>query len=83
MTFNGPESIAKAVADLRCAFNGANTVFIDPGSPWQNAWAESLNGQLRDELLNGQFFETECSHQIRDPPARHSTLPVLGRKVVR
>jgi putative transposase len=28
-------------------------VFIDPGSPWQNAWIESFNGRLRDEFLNG------------------------------
>jgi putative transposase len=33
---NGPEFIAYAVADW-CRFNGTDTVFIDPGSPWQNA----------------------------------------------
>ncbi len=54
---NGPEFIAQAVADW-CRFNGAGTLFIDPGSPWQNAWVESFNGRLRDELLNGQLFET-------------------------
>ena len=36
---NGPEFIAHAVADW-CRFNGVDTVFIDPGSPWQNAWIE-------------------------------------------
>jgi putative transposase len=40
---NGPEFIANAVADW-CRFNGTRTVFIDPGSPWQNAWIESFNG---------------------------------------
>jgi putative transposase len=34
---NGPEFIAYAVAAW-CRFNGAGTLFIDPGSPWQNAW---------------------------------------------
>jgi len=54
---HGPEFIAYAVADW-CRFNGAGTVFIDPGSPWQNAWIESFNGRLRDEFLNGQQFDS-------------------------
>ena len=54
---NGPEFIAAAVADW-CRFNGVNTVFIDPGSPWQNAWIESFNGRLRDEFLNGWQFDS-------------------------
>ena len=33
-------------------------MFIDPGSPWQNAWIESFNGRLRDELLNGWRFDS-------------------------
>jgi putative transposase len=39
-----------------CRFNGTDTVFIDPGSPWQNAWIESFNGRFRDELLNSWHF---------------------------
>lgn len=54
---NGPEFVAYAVADW-CRFNGVNTVFIDPGSPWQNAWIESFNGRLRDELLNRWQFDS-------------------------
>jgi putative transposase len=54
---NGPEFIAHAVADW-CRFNGTDTVFIDPGSPWQNAWIESFNARLRDEYLNGQLFDS-------------------------
>ena len=38
---HGPEFIAYAVADW-CRFNGTDTVFIDPGSPWQNAWIEAV-----------------------------------------
>jgi len=54
---NGPEFIAHAVADW-CRFNGVGAVFIDPGSPWQNAWIESFNGRLRDELLNAWRFDS-------------------------
>jgi len=54
---HGPEFIAYAVADW-CRFNGTDTIFIDPGSPWQNAWIESFNGRLRGELLNGQRFDS-------------------------
>jgi putative transposase len=32
-------------------------VFIDPGSPWQNAWIESFNGKFRDDLLNSWQFD--------------------------
>jgi putative transposase len=54
---NGPEFVAHAVADWASAA-GTATVFIDPGSPWQNAWIESFNGRLRDELLNGWQFDS-------------------------
>ena len=54
---NGPEFIAHAVADWS-RFNGVDTVFIDPGSPWQNAWIESFNSRLRDELLNAWQFDS-------------------------
>jgi putative transposase len=54
---NGPEFIAYAVADW-CRFNGVGSLFIDPGSPWQNAWIESFNGRLRDELLNAWRFDS-------------------------
>jgi putative transposase len=45
------------VADW-CRFRGTGTVFIDPGSPWQNAWIESFNGRMRDEFLNGTQFDS-------------------------
>jgi putative transposase len=60
---HGPEFIAHAVADW-CRFNGVDTVFIDPGSPWQNAWIESFNGRLRDEYLNGQLFDSVLEARI-------------------
>ena len=60
---NGPEFVAYAVADW-CALNGTSTVFIDPGSPWQNAWIESFNGRLRDELLNLWQFDSLLEAQV-------------------
>ena len=47
-----------------CRFNGTDTVFIDPGSPWQNAWIESFNGRMRDEHLNGQLFDSLLEAQV-------------------
>ena len=60
---HGPEFIAYAVADW-CRFNGTDTVFIDPGSPWQNGWIESFNGRMRDEHLNGQLFDSLLEAQV-------------------
>lgn len=37
---------------------GVTTLFIEPGSPWENGYIESFNGKLRDELLNGEIFDT-------------------------
>jgi len=54
---NGPEFVAHAIHDW-CRFNSAGSLFIDPGSPWQNAWIESFNGRLRDELLNSWRFDS-------------------------
>jgi putative transposase len=54
---NGPEFCAYAVADW-CKQTGVGVIFIDPGSPWQNAFAESFNGRSRDELLNGERFDS-------------------------
>jgi hypothetical protein len=40
----------------RCPTLGCD--FIDPGSPWHNAWIESFNGRLRDELVNSWRFDS-------------------------
>ena len=34
------------------------TLYIEPGSPWENGYIESFNGKLRDELLDGEIFDT-------------------------
>jgi len=54
---NGPEFVAKAVREWLSKL-GVETVFIEPGSPWENGYIESFNGKLRDELLNGEIFTT-------------------------
>lgn len=41
-----------------CRFNGARTVFAEPGSSSQNAWVESFNGRVCDESLNGELCHT-------------------------
>jgi transposase InsO family protein len=54
---NGPEFTAKVVRDWLKRV-GVKTLFIEPGSPWENGYVESFNGKLRDELLNGEIFYT-------------------------
>ena len=54
---NGPEMTAKAVREWLERV-GVATLFIEPGSPWENGYVESFNGKLRDELLNGEIFYT-------------------------
>lgn len=39
-------------------FSGVKTLYIEPGSPWENGYNESFNGKLRDELLNCEIFAT-------------------------
>ena len=38
------------------AYAGAKTLYIEPGSPWENGYCESFNSKLRDEFLNGEIF---------------------------
>ena len=52
---NGPEMTAKIVRQWLGGV-GAKTLYIEPGSPWENGYCESFNGKLRDELLNGEIF---------------------------
>ena len=54
---NGPEFTAEVVRDWMSRL-GVGTLFIEPGSPWENGHVESFNGKLRDELLNGEIFYT-------------------------
>ena len=54
---NGPEFVAHAVRKWLKRLD-VGTLFIEPGSPWENGYIESFNGKLRDELLNGEIFYT-------------------------
>jgi putative transposase len=52
---NGAEMTAKIVRSWFAKL-GAKTLYIEPGSPWENGYCESFNGKLRDECLNGEIF---------------------------
>lgn len=52
---NGPEMVAKVLRQWLKGL-GSKSLYIEPGSPWENGYCESFNGKLRDELLNGEIF---------------------------
>jgi putative transposase len=54
---NGPEFIAEAVKGW-LARRGSKTLYIAPGSPWEDAYSETFNSRLRDELLDREVFES-------------------------
>ena len=60
---NGPEFVAEAVRKW-INLVGAQTAYIEPGSPWENGYIESFNARLRDELLNGEIFYSLKEAQI-------------------
>ena len=67
---NGPEFTAGAVR-LWLQGVGATTLFITPGSPWENGYVESFNGKLRDELLDRELFDTLWEVQVLTEQWRH------------
>ena len=54
---NGPEFTARTVREWLGKV-GAETLYIEPESPWENGYGESFNGKLRDELLDREVFYT-------------------------
>jgi transposase InsO family protein len=52
---NGPEFVGRAVCQW-LEESGCQTLFINPGSPWENGYIESFIGKLRDECLNREVF---------------------------
>jgi putative transposase len=60
---NGPEFTAKAVRHWLEKI-GVGTLYIEPGSPWENGYGESFNGKFRDELLNRELLDTVLETQV-------------------
>jgi transposase InsO family protein len=54
---NGPEFTAKVVREWLARVE-VKTLFIEPGSPWENGYVESFNGKFRDEFLNRELLDT-------------------------
>jgi transposase InsO family protein len=60
---NGSEFTAKIIRNWLATI-GVKTLYIEPGSPWENGYIESFNGKLRDELLDREVFYTLKEAQI-------------------
>lgn len=60
---NGPEFIAQAIRKW-LAEAGVQTLYIEPGAPWENAYSESFNSRFRDELLNMELFTTVLEARV-------------------
>jgi transposase InsO family protein len=54
---NGPEFIAHALRRWLGQV-GVDAIYIEPGSPWENGYAESFHGRLRDEFLAMEIFDS-------------------------
>ncbi len=67
---NGSEFTAKAVREWLAGI-GVKTLYIAPGSPWENGYNESFNGKLGDELLNGEIFYSLKEAQVLIERWRH------------
>ena len=60
---NGPEFIAEVVKQW-LQESGVKTLYIEPGSPWENAYSESFNSRFRDELLDRELFTSVLETQV-------------------
>jgi len=60
---NGPEFIAKAIKHWLATY-GVETLYIEPGAPWENAYSETFVSRLRDELLNREVFANLKEAQV-------------------
>ncbi len=68
---NGPEFIAKAIQRWLTQ-RQVQAHYIEPGSPWQNAYGESFNGKFRDECLNMEVFYSLAEAATIVESRRHS-----------
>lgn len=60
---NGPEFIAEKLRSWLQSLE-VKTLYIEPGSPWENGYCESFNGRMRDEFLNGEIFYSLKEAQV-------------------
>ena len=60
---NGPEMVAKVLRQWLSGL-GTKSLYIEPGSPWENGYCKSFNGRLRDECLNGEIFYSLREAQV-------------------
>jgi transposase InsO family protein len=84
---NGPEFIATAVKEW-LKEKKVSTLYIEPGSPWENAYAESFNARFRDELLDRELFVSLLEAQVlvaeyvkeynQDRPPERARIPVAS-----
>jgi transposase InsO family protein len=72
----GPEFVADAVK-VWIEGVGAKTAYIEKASPWENGYVESFNGKLRDELLNGEVFNT-----LREDGLTERLAPSAGNQLL-
>jgi len=70
---NGPEFTARRVRRWLARLS-VGTLFIEPGSPWENGYIESFNGKLRDELLSREIFMTLQERREYNQLRPHSSL---------
>jgi transposase InsO family protein len=67
---NGSKFTAESVREW-LGHLGVKTLFIEPGSPWENGYVESFNGKLRDELLDREIFYTLAEAKVLIERWRH------------
>ena len=60
---NGSEFTAKEIRDWLGKI-GVGTLYIEPGSPWENGYGESFNGKFRDEFLNRELLDTVFEAEV-------------------
>lgn len=60
---NGPAFIAAAIRGWLSGA-GVGTLYVGPGAPWGNGYAESFHGRLRDEFLGAEVFTSRLEARV-------------------
>ena len=74
---NDEDALTRAIIALPSSMEqtGARTLYIEPGSPWENGYCESFNSKLRDEFLNGEIF-----YSLKEVQVLAERWPVPGQR---